>query len=163
MDAAAGPRSANISAALSRIAAVTSSRPVGADSCTESRLALCVVTCLLLHRSQTTTDLDRKEKGGFLQGLLVAGYQQPPEGARFRAPTCFPGSSRNLAREKVRSRGKAGALSVRDDHRYVIIGAGAIGGTVGGVLARAGIPTVLIARGRHAEVLAADGLTLKTP
>jgi 2-dehydropantoate 2-reductase len=45
----------------------------------------------------------------------------------------------------------------------VIIGAGAIGGTVGGVLARAGIPTVLIARGRHAEVLAAEGLTLKTP
>lgn len=45
----------------------------------------------------------------------------------------------------------------------MIIGAGAIGGTVGGVLARAGIPTVLIARGRHAEVLAAEGLTLKTP
>ncbi len=50
-----------------------------------------------------------------------------------------------------------------DDHRYVIIGAGAIGGTVGGVLARAGIPAVLVARGRHAEVLAADGLTLRTP
>jgi 2-dehydropantoate 2-reductase len=45
----------------------------------------------------------------------------------------------------------------------VIIGAGAIGGTVGAVLARAGIPTVLVARGRHAEVLAAEGLTLRTP
>lgn len=45
----------------------------------------------------------------------------------------------------------------------MIIGAGAIGGTVGGVLARAGIPTVLIARGRHADVLAAQGITLKTP
>jgi 2-dehydropantoate 2-reductase len=50
-----------------------------------------------------------------------------------------------------------------DDRRYVIIGAGAIGGTVGAVLARAGIPTVLVARGRHAEVLAAEGLTLRTP
>jgi 2-dehydropantoate 2-reductase len=45
----------------------------------------------------------------------------------------------------------------------VIIGAGAIGGTVGAVLARAGSPTVLIARGRHAEVLAAAGITLRTP
>jgi 2-dehydropantoate 2-reductase len=51
----------------------------------------------------------------------------------------------------------------RDEHRYVIVGAGAIGGTVGGVLARAGAPTQLIARGRHAEVLSAAGLTLRTP
>jgi 2-dehydropantoate 2-reductase len=50
-----------------------------------------------------------------------------------------------------------------DGRRYVIIGAGAIGGTVGGVLARAGIPTVLVARGRHAEILSANGLTLITP
>jgi 2-dehydropantoate 2-reductase len=49
------------------------------------------------------------------------------------------------------------------DYRYVIIGAGAIGGTVGGVLARAGISTVLVARGRHAEVLASEGITLRTP
>jgi 2-dehydropantoate 2-reductase len=47
--------------------------------------------------------------------------------------------------------------------RYVIVGAGAIGGTVGGVLARAGIPTVLVARGRHAETLASAGLMLRTP
>jgi 2-dehydropantoate 2-reductase len=55
------------------------------------------------------------------------------------------------------------ALSPRDDHRYIIIGAGAIGGTVGAVLARAGTPTVLVARGRHAEVLASEGITLRTP
>jgi 2-dehydropantoate 2-reductase len=42
------------------------------------------------------------------------------------------------------------------DRRYVIVGAGAIGGTVGGVLSRAGIPTVLVARGRHAEILSTD-------
>lgn len=50
-----------------------------------------------------------------------------------------------------------------DDRRYVIIGAGAIGGTVGAVLTRAGIATVLVARGRHAETLAGAGLTLRTP
>lgn len=49
------------------------------------------------------------------------------------------------------------------DRRYVIVGAGAIGGTVGGVLTRAAIPTVLVARGRHADTLAATGLTLRTP
>src|ERR1700744_857523 len=47
--------------------------------------------------------------------------------------------------------------------RYVIVGAGAIGGTVGGALARAGIATLLVARGRHAETLATTGLTLRTP
>jgi 2-dehydropantoate 2-reductase len=54
-------------------------------------------------------------------------------------------------------------LVSRDEHRYVIVGAGAIGGTVGGALARAGIPVVLVARGRHAEVLASAGMTLRTP
>ncbi len=47
--------------------------------------------------------------------------------------------------------------------RYVIIGAGAIGGTVGGVLTRAGVPTVLVARGQHADVLTSAGMTLRTP
>ncbi len=50
-----------------------------------------------------------------------------------------------------------------DQHRYVVIGAGAIGGCIGGVLARAGVPVVLVARGHNAEVLAAQGLTLHTP
>ena len=54
-------------------------------------------------------------------------------------------------------------LRAPGERRYVIVGAGAIGGTVGAVLARAGIPTVLVARGRHAETLAAEGLTLRTP
>jgi 2-dehydropantoate 2-reductase len=45
----------------------------------------------------------------------------------------------------------------------VIIGAGAIGGTVGAVLTRTGAPTVLVARGRHAEILAAEGIALRTP
>ncbi len=45
----------------------------------------------------------------------------------------------------------------------MIVGAGAIGGTVGAVLTRAGIATVLVARGRHAEVLGSAGITLRTP
>jgi 2-dehydropantoate 2-reductase len=48
-------------------------------------------------------------------------------------------------------------------HRYVVIGAGAIGGCIGGVLARANASVMLVARGRSAEVLAAEGLTLHTP
>src|SRR5271169_6589177 len=54
------------------------------------------------------------------------------------------------------------ALTARDDHRYVIIGAGAVGGTLGALLARADAATVLVARGRHAEVLAIAGMTLRT-
>src|ERR1700753_1229190 len=49
------------------------------------------------------------------------------------------------------------------DHRYVIIGAGAIGGTVGGVLTRADGPAAVVARGRHAKILADTGLILRTP
>jgi 2-dehydropantoate 2-reductase len=51
----------------------------------------------------------------------------------------------------------------QDQHRYVVIGAGAIGGCIGGVLSRADVPVVLVARNRNAEVLAAEGLTLHTP
>ena len=54
------------------------------------------------------------------------------------------------------------AATPRDDHRYVIVGAGAIGGTLGALLARAGAAAVLVARGRHAEVLAIAGMTLRT-
>jgi 2-dehydropantoate 2-reductase len=54
------------------------------------------------------------------------------------------------------------ALTPRDDHRYVVVGAGAIGGSLGALLARAGVATVLVARGRHAEVLAIAGMTLRT-
>ncbi|AWZ04546.1 MULTISPECIES: 2-dehydropantoate 2-reductase N-terminal domain-containing protein [unclassified Streptomyces] len=46
--------------------------------------------------------------------------------------------------------------------RYIIIGAGAIGATIGGRLAEAGGEVVLVARGAHAEALRADGLRLTT-
>ena len=47
--------------------------------------------------------------------------------------------------------------------RYIIIGAGAVGGTIGGRLAESGRDVVLVARGAHLEALRRDGLRLLTP
>ncbi|MFC4942333.1 ketopantoate reductase family protein [Pseudonocardia sp. GCM10023141] len=47
--------------------------------------------------------------------------------------------------------------------RYVVIGAGAIGGTIGVRLARAGRSVVLVARGAHLEAIRSDGLRLDEP
>lgn len=47
--------------------------------------------------------------------------------------------------------------------RYVILGAGSVGGTIGGALAAAGHEVVLVARGAHLEALRASGLRLVTP
>jgi len=46
--------------------------------------------------------------------------------------------------------------------RFVIYGAGAIGGTIGGRLAQAGHAVTLIARGRHAAALRTEGLRLRS-
>jgi 2-dehydropantoate 2-reductase len=47
--------------------------------------------------------------------------------------------------------------------RYLIIGAGAVGGTIGGRLFDAGHDVVLVARGAHAEALRERGLRLELP
>ncbi len=47
--------------------------------------------------------------------------------------------------------------------RFVVYGAGGIGGTIGARLHLAGYPVVLIARGTHYETLARDGLRFLTP
>ncbi|GAA3847763.1 ketopantoate reductase family protein [Streptomyces sedi] len=47
--------------------------------------------------------------------------------------------------------------------RYIVIGAGAVGGAIGGRLAQSGNQVVLVARGAHAQALRADGLRLDTP
>lgn len=47
--------------------------------------------------------------------------------------------------------------------RYIIIGAGAIGGTIGGCLFQGGHDVVLVARGAHLDALRSQGLTLVTP
>ncbi|MFI7425695.1 ketopantoate reductase family protein [Micromonospora sp. NPDC049836] len=47
--------------------------------------------------------------------------------------------------------------------RYLIIGAGAVGGTIGVRLADAGRDVTLVARGAHLDAIRARGLTLRTP
>jgi 2-dehydropantoate 2-reductase len=47
--------------------------------------------------------------------------------------------------------------------RYVVVGAGAVGGTVGGRLHDAGHDVVLVARGAHAAAMQRDGLRLALP
>lgn len=47
--------------------------------------------------------------------------------------------------------------------RFVVLGAGAIGGTVGACLMQAGRDVLMIARGRHYEAIANRGLTFETP
>ena len=46
--------------------------------------------------------------------------------------------------------------------RYVVYGAGAVGGVIGGHLIRAGAPVTLVARGEHLDRIRADGLVLDT-
>ena len=47
--------------------------------------------------------------------------------------------------------------------RFIVYGAGAIGGVIGGRLFQAGHGVTLIARGDHLRALQGDGLTLATP
>src|SRR5271170_2028979 len=47
--------------------------------------------------------------------------------------------------------------------RYVILGAGAIGGVIGGRLAGAGRDVALVARGEHLIAIRSQGLQLHTP
>jgi 2-dehydropantoate 2-reductase len=47
--------------------------------------------------------------------------------------------------------------------RYIVYGAGAVGGAIGGLLAGAGRHAVLVARGRHLDALRADGLEIRRP
>lgn len=47
--------------------------------------------------------------------------------------------------------------------RYIVIGAGAVGGTIGGRLSESGHEVVLVARGAHLDALRARGLRLAAP
>ncbi len=47
--------------------------------------------------------------------------------------------------------------------RFIIIGAGAVGATIGGCLSQSGHDVVLVARGAHLDALRAEGLRLVTP
>jgi 2-dehydropantoate 2-reductase len=45
----------------------------------------------------------------------------------------------------------------------MVMGAGAVGGYFGGLLARAGVQTTFVARGAHLEAMRGDGLRVKSP
>ncbi|MBG0832550.1 ketopantoate reductase family protein [Planomonospora sp. ID67723] len=47
--------------------------------------------------------------------------------------------------------------------RYIVVGAGAVGGTIGGRLFQAGHDVLLVARGPHHDAIRRDGLRLTTP
>ena len=47
--------------------------------------------------------------------------------------------------------------------RFVVMGAGAVGGVVGGFLSRSGQEVAFVARGEHGRLMADAGLTVRTP
>lgn len=47
--------------------------------------------------------------------------------------------------------------------RWVVVGAGAVGGSIGGLLAGADNAVAFVARGAHGEVVRRDGLRVKLP
>jgi len=47
--------------------------------------------------------------------------------------------------------------------RFVVVGAGAVGGVVGGFLSRSGQEVAFVARGEHGRRMAGAGLTVRTP
>ena len=47
--------------------------------------------------------------------------------------------------------------------RWIVVGAGAVGGVVGGLLANAGDDVTLIARGAHLDAMRSNGLRVRTP
>ena len=47
--------------------------------------------------------------------------------------------------------------------RWIVVGAGAVGGVVGGLLGNAGHDVTLVARGEHKDAIAANGLRVRTP
>jgi 2-dehydropantoate 2-reductase len=59
--------------------------------------------------------------------------------------------------------GPAPEQEVQPSVRYLIIGAGAIGGTIGALLHESGREVVLVARGAHLEALRSTGLRFTTP
>lgn len=59
--------------------------------------------------------------------------------------------------------GADGTVAPVSSRRWIVIGAGAIGGTVGGRLHQGGAEVVLVARGAHGEALRRDGLLLRDP
>src|SRR5687767_9081520 len=54
-------------------------------------------------------------------------------------------------------------VALKEPQRIIVLGAGAIGASVGALLFERGAPCVLVARGEHGRVLAEQGLDLRSP
>jgi 2-dehydropantoate 2-reductase len=70
---------------------------------------------------------------------------------------------RRWHQRNVSKRDKTVAAGQARGVRYVILGAGAVGGSIGGLLRLSGCEVAMLARGDHARVMKNEGLTLATP
>ena len=122
---------------------------------------LLVDEALLIEPTETETKetLDRFAE---IIAELLREAREDPEVAR-TAPHTTPGATPGRGRRGPPSRRPPAALNPPAKMRFVVFGAGAIGGVLGARLAEAGFEVALIARGRHLEAIRRDGLTLETP
>src|SRR5262249_46170886 len=109
-------------------------------------------------------DTDAPGRAARRGGLAERGGRRrdrlPPPGgvkARRRLDRGPPSGRRTAERALAGSGARMGQM------RYIIIGAGAVGGTIGGSLFQGGHDVVLMARGAHLDALRARGLRLATP
>ena len=72
-------------------------------------------------------------------------------------------SRRGWSTSPPRSPPRSASSRCPPDVRFVVIGAGAVGGVVGGRMAEHGHDVVLVARGAHREAIAERGLTVEWP
>jgi 2-dehydropantoate 2-reductase len=79
---------------------------------------------------------------------------------QYHTVTLFARSTPSVADEPV---GRPGCRGTMSHVGYVVYGAGAIGGVVGGRLFQAGFDVTLIARGRHLDMLVARGMRIESP
>lgn len=82
---------------------------------------------------------------------------------RLRGPATVPKPFRVVNRRGSLSLSPCRGVCHAGGMRFIIYGAGGIGGVVGGRLAQSGHEVTLIARGRHAAAMRAEGLRLESP
>src|SRR5438067_5960260 len=87
----------------------------------------------------------------------TSGYRCSRRRSSTRSSCIVRASSRTVMRRPYGATGRMSSM------RFVILGAGAVGGTIGGRLADSGHDVVLLARGEHARVMRKRGLRLAMP
>jgi 2-dehydropantoate 2-reductase len=66
-----------------------------------------------------------------------------------------------IVRHPAKRRGSTPMTTERREHAVAVMGAGAVGGYYGGMLALSGVPVTLIGRARHADAIRAGGLVIE--